>query len=177
MSTETRTDSAHDIIYPALPDARGTARVYHNRTPYYMGPHESPASHMVFGLWKHKLVKTGVAPSTKELRLQVDSLLKGEVNVKRPMRSVWPMAFFFASACLFCGWLGSRISSTQDSPRVDGISLSANETEFIRGRRMTEHRFEAEQVLLPLSQDVELTAALNQGRVDRDAILERIRGF
>lgn len=177
MSTETRTDPAHDISYPNLPDARGSARVYHNRTPYYMGPHDSPLSHLVFGLWKHNLSKTGVAPSTKEIRSQVESLLKGEAIGQKPSRPKWLMAFFLSLVCVLGGWAGSKFSSTLDSPLVDGIPLSANETEFIRGRRVEAEQFENQNALLPLSRQVEMTAALNQRSVDRDALLERIRGF
>ncbi len=70
-----RTDKVHEIQYPTSADARGSTRVNHLRRPYYLGPFESPQSYVMFGLWKHRLIETGQAPETKDLRPLVEQLL------------------------------------------------------------------------------------------------------
>ncbi len=177
MSNELRTDQSHDISYPKSPDARGTARVYHLRAPYYMGPHESPISHIVFGLWKHRLIETGKAPSTREVRAQAETILTGEIHRKRPRYPIWLMGLFFASACVVSGLVGGKISSTTRPPIVDGIPLSANESEFIRGLRVRLDRMAENESRTTAVNDSDLASAIIEGRVDRNAMLERIRGL
>jgi hypothetical protein len=140
MSTQSRTDKSHDITYPATADARGSTRINHQRRPYYLGPFESPQSYIMFGLWKHRLMETGEPPETKDLRPLVDRLLGEEPATSETfstaIRKLTSLNFLAACACLSVAIMTTANIFLSLAPaKVDGDVLTAEETEFIRGRR------------------------------------------
>ncbi|MCA9131564.1 MAG: hypothetical protein KDA45_00345 [Planctomycetales bacterium] len=149
----TRTDNAHDIRYPSSADARGSTRINYKRRPYYMGPYDSPSSYIMFGLWKHRLLETGEAPTTKELRAIVQHLLHGQSPLPPPGK-LWSLVASWSRFAPSRPWariallvlmstvlltstflFGSKILSRDRGPQVDQLELSEVEKSFIRGLR------------------------------------------
>lgn len=130
-----RNDVPHEYTYPASADARGSTRVNHKRRPYYLGPHESPVSYIMFGLWKHRLQETGEPPATKEIRALAEEILAtGGVTSSLPSSSrlrPWRVLCALAAAVLLLG-LGSIFFSSGSQPKVDDVVLSDSEAEVIR---------------------------------------------
>lgn len=143
-----------DISYPPKPDARGSAKRYHNRRAYYFGRHNSPDSYTLFAAWKERLVETGEAPNVQDIREQLarrkelESLERETVShaeklsiQDRSAAMSWLsgvpaiLLALAASIALCCGaFFGSRVRSRA----VDDISLSLEEVERIRGLRLYE---------------------------------------
>lgn len=135
-----RLDFAHDLTYPTAPDTRGSTRVNYKRRPYYMGPYESPLSHVMFGLWKHHLQETGEAPSTKEIRPIAEELLQnGAVTLTdKPLQSDRRGYYLAAIGFTLVFFLSLHILFSPSPITVDGIAVSETEVEFIRGVRLQE---------------------------------------
>lgn len=118
-------EKAHGVKYPSSGDSRGSTRVHHLRRPYYLGPFESPQSYIMFGLWKHHLLETGVAPETKKIRKTVAGLLDTDdlaedpnTSMRQSLASIFDRAAIPGIAvALFCGMLfGFGISSIFSKP-------------------------------------------------------------
>lgn len=140
MSSEARgTEKIVHVRYPASADARGSTRVNYLRRPYYLGPHDSPQSYIMFGLWKHRLLQSGKPPKSRDLRPLVDELLAKEENA--PKRRVIPgyaLSAGLAIVSLLIGiGLSPMIFSIKNVPVVDGMKLSEEEIAFVRGYRFT----------------------------------------
>ena len=140
MTPISRTDQAHDLGYPTSADSRGSARVYHMRRPYYLGPYESPQSYVMFGLWKQRLLETNEPCETKDLRPIVDNILSNsDKPVDSVRRKVIPrvvLALTCATTLMMIGVaIGRKIPSTIAPALVDGINLTQDETQIIRGVR------------------------------------------
>lgn len=139
MSTDPiRTDKAHTISYPTTADKRGSTRVNHRRRPYYLGPYDSPASYVMFGLWKHHLMETGEAPSPKELRPIVHSLLSQQPLPRQsPNRWKWLAASGLTSAVILAVAIlfAAKILSSDSFRTDDEIVLTETEAAIIRGYR------------------------------------------
>lgn len=134
---QARSDRGYQIHYPNAPDARGSTRVHYLRRPYYLGPHESPQSHVMFGLWKHHLIKNGKPPRSKDLRPIVDALLADESTAYETprLRRCLPVAASTLGG-LFLGFVfAAAIFSTDMPPKVDGRVLTEDELAFVRGLR------------------------------------------
>ncbi len=157
-----RTDKPHEVRYPTAADARGSTRINHLRRPYYLGPFESPQSYIMFGLWKQRLLETGEAPETKDLRPIVERLVSqpSTFAAVTSHRSFIP-AVVFGSLCLSFAMIASAIIfSTIRPPEVDNLHLTADETEFIRGMRTSKSAQQASYDAFPASSVAEDTLKL-----------------
>ncbi len=136
-SSLTRSDESHDVSYPTTPDGRGSTRLNYRRRPYYFGPHESPTSYLMFGLWKHYLLETGEAPESNTIRPLVEDLLKVKpLPTPRGKRKVCAVVLLAT-----CGLVGlacvvtAKIVSRELPPSVDDLALSEGEINIVRGLR------------------------------------------
>jgi len=133
-----RVDVSHEYTYPTSPDARGSTRVNHKRRPYYLGPHESPLSYIMFGLWKHGLQEAGEPPSTKEIRALAEEILASGGVTSGLHRStkirVSRVAYALVGLILVVV-LGGVFFSSGSVPRVDDVVLSDSEAEVVRAIR------------------------------------------
>lgn len=138
---ETRLDRSHSVSYPSSPDKRGSARVNLMRRNYYLGPHESPLSYVMFGIWKNQIQLTGSAPSTAEIRPLAEQLLSDGANAVKRARRVRLLAG--ATGLLACAALivGLNFRSTLGPPAVDGLVLTQDEMEFVRGIRRSDEAY------------------------------------
>lgn len=133
-----RTDNPHDISYPPAADKRGSTRINHKRRPYYLGPYDSPASYIMFGLWKHQLLESGEPPSCKDLRPIVQNLLSDQsIAVPVSRRGYWiaTISVLLSTVLVFAFIWTIEILSRDSVPHVDNVVLSKTETEIIRGYR------------------------------------------
>ncbi len=131
-------DSSHEFTYPTSPDARGSTRVNHRRRPYYLGPHDSPLSYVMFGLWKHRLQETGEPPSTKEIRALAEELLSRGTIASTQSPHFWTKPSTILSAIggvVLCALLVFMIPSSSNPPQVDEFVLSESEADVIRTLR------------------------------------------
>lgn len=140
MSQEVRIDKPLRVNYPSAPDARGSARVNYLRRPYYLGPHDSPLSYVMFGLWKQRLEETGEPPTSKEIRPLAEEILSARDTV--PRVSLWRTAAVVSLVVLLCTSVTALVNfrSTEIPPVVDGMELSEREFDFVRGMRLAEDR-------------------------------------
>ncbi len=153
-----RVDVSHEYTYPTHPDARGSTRINHKRRPYYLGPHESPLSYVMFGLWKHRLQETGEPPSTKEIRALADEILVGG-----RVASVRPSTSKIRASSVVCALAGvlllvvlSNIFFSRGSvPKVDDVVLSDSEADIVRAFR--QRRFIDEGAQAAAFSDVAIT--------------------
>jgi len=131
-----------DLGYPDKPDANGYAKKYFKRRAFYFGAHNSPESFVLFGEWKRRLVETGVATEVKTIRKELARQavpsphmhLGGPIE-RKPMQLT--MISIVASFILFGAVLASaKILSSTMGPTVDGITLTNEEIDFIRGVRL-----------------------------------------
>ena len=129
-----RVDASHDVTYPATSDARGSARIHHKRRPYYLGPHDSPLSYVMFGLWKQHLQETGEPPSTKQIRPLAEQLLaQNKVNAPVATGRQPKTVNILAAACVCLTIItGIAIFSSDATPKVDEVVLSESEADVIR---------------------------------------------
>lgn len=135
--TNSRIDKAQELRYPKSADPQGAASVDHVR-PHYLGPHESPLSYIVFGLWKHRLSETGEAPEVRELRPVAEELLYGKKVIRRRVLA----GASTLSALVFAMWIGMLTGpmfyTPEHAPQIDGQTLSENEKIFLRNHRKAE---------------------------------------
>lgn len=132
------TDEISRVEYPIQSDTRRAARVAFRRKVYHLGPFESPISYVVFGMWKQRLIKTGIAVPTKELRPLAKAALKGELpKPPRKINSAWFLAVVVVGFLLlaFANYQGYRYFSTYKHPVVDGVPMSARELSAFRRTR------------------------------------------
>ena len=131
-----------DLTYPDKPDSNGYAKKYFKRRAYYFGAHNSPESFMLFGEWKRRLVETGSAPEVKKLRKELaqQAIPSPHLHLSAPVeRNPLQLATLAGAAFLlfFAAVLVSaKILSSKMGPTVDGISLTNEEIDFIRGVRL-----------------------------------------
>lgn len=133
-----RVDVSHEYTYPTSPDARGSTRVNHKRRPYYLGPHESPLSYIMLGLWKHGLQEAGEPPSTKEIRALAEEILaSGGVasGLHRSTKIRVSSVAYALVGLLLVVVLGGVFFSSGSVPRVDDVVLSDSEAEVVRAFR------------------------------------------
>ena len=130
-----------DLTYPDKPDSNGYAKKYFKRRAYYFGAHNSPESFMLFGEWKRRLVETGSAPEVKKLRKELaqQAIPSSHLHLSAPVeRNPLQLATLAGAAFLlfFAAVLVSaKILSSKMGPTVDGISLTNEEIDFVRGLR------------------------------------------
>lgn len=131
-----------DLSYPEKPDANGYAKKYYKRRAFYFGPHNSPESFLLFGEWKRRLVETGVAPEVRAIRkdLAQQSTPSPHLALGGPIeRKPGQLALVsgVASVILIGAVLASaKIISSSMGPTVDGITLTNEEIDLIRGMRL-----------------------------------------
>lgn len=134
------TDPA-ELSYPERPDANGYAKKYFKRRAFYFGTHNSPESFLLFGEWKRRLVETGEAPEVKQVRKEM-----GHSGLPAPHTALSPheqqkstqyaiYASVAASVFLAWGLLDRYFLSSPAVPTVDGVTLTNEEIDFIRGIR------------------------------------------
>ena len=133
QSPASRQDSSHDLRYPDAPDGRGSTRVHHLRRPYYLGPFESAQSYIMFGLWKHYITEEGQPLGSNQLRTMVDELLEKSPPPEQKKSRLFPAVSVGLLCCSILGAAG--ILSTRETTKVDGISMSVDERDFIRSVR------------------------------------------
>jgi hypothetical protein len=176
MSVDLRKDEAHTLAYPTTPDSRGSVRIYHQRKAHYLGQHGSPLSYVMFGLWKQGLIEHGEPPASTVIRDQAEKLLRQTVSHRKVLIKRSLVVASITLACLMGAILGSTFSSTSRAIVVDGIPLSANENEIIRGIRQQKNLqvTQEQQQAVALGQQV---AALLGGELSTDEIHKRIHGY
>jgi hypothetical protein len=163
MSTvASRTDRAHELQYPSTADARGSTRVNHLRRPYYFGPHDTPQSYVMFGLWKHLLLTEGEAAETKDLRPLVDEFLGKKPSPAEPESKARFIPSMVLSSVLLCSALlcAVAIFSSNRAPTVDDKVLTATEMDFIRGMRQENANLQHDLDLIQANDLVALTNKL-----------------
>ena len=154
-----------DLSYPEKPDANGYAKKYYKRRAFYFGAHNSPESFLLFGEWKRRLVETGVAPEVKTIRkdLAQQSTPSPHLPLGGPAeRKPGQLALIagVASVILIGAVLASaKILSSSMGPTVDGITLTSEEIDFVRGIRR-HHNRTTETAMDRSSRIAELTARL-----------------
>jgi hypothetical protein len=135
-----------DLSYPDKPDANGYAKKYYKRRAFYFGAHNSPESFVLFGEWKRRLVESGVVSEVKTIRKELTQHAipsphfdLGDPRERRPWRSSLVLV---GSAIMLIGAVlaGAKILSSSVGPTVDGITLTNEEIDFIRGIRLHENR-------------------------------------
>ena len=175
---------AATLTYPAKPDGRGSARVNWLRHPYYFGKHNTLESYMLFGEWRRHLIETGEAMDMKSVRRNL-AILREEVLDQDPVeepseqeQTSQSHGSFLAIACITCGLLigvllfaVTEFSSTPSVPTVDGLALTPEETEIIRGVR--EHQNHASR---PRSDDPKRMADTLQELMERGPINGKLHG-
>ena len=136
-----------DLSYPDKPDANGYAKKYFKRRAFYFGPHNSPESFLLFGEWKRQLVENGKPPEVKQVRKEMAH--QGLSGPHHPLQAAEgkKMAQYavFASVAiallLATALLDRYFLSSSNGPTVDGVTLTNEEIDFIRGIR--KHRTDA----------------------------------
>jgi len=152
-----KTDLSQEVKYPNEPDGKGSARVRHNRGVFYFGPFGTAHSHVLFGLWKHQMIRSGRASTTKEFREEVDQFLGVQRSTVASFvkKQSYLSSLAISVVCLGIGLaIGTNFFSTPKSVQVDGLVLTAAETEVVRGIRInklaiaTKARLRAERIAL-----------------------------
>ena len=140
-----------ELAYPDKPDANGYAKTYFKRRAFYFGAHNSPESFVLFGEWKRRLVETGVAADVKTIRKELAQQTVGPHHLhlggpleRKPLQLA--MITTVASVILFGAVLASaKILSSTMGPTVDGVTLTNEEIDFIRGVRLHRKDFAVDQ--------------------------------
>ena len=154
-----------ELAYPDKPDANGYAKKYFKRRAFYFGAHNSPESFVLFGEWKRRLVETGVAADVKTIRKELAQQTVGPHHLhlggpleRKPLQLA--MITTVASVILFGAVLASaKILSSTMGPTVDGVTLTNEEIDFVRGIRR--HQMELAEIGEDRSARIaELTARL-----------------
>lgn len=130
-----------ELDYPSKPDANGYAKKYYKRRAFYFGPHNSPESYLLFGEWKRRLVETGVATEVKTIRKDLAQksvpsphLPLGGPPERKPLQIA--LITCVTGLMIFISvFVSVKILSSTTAPMVDGISLTNEEIDFIRGIR------------------------------------------
>ncbi len=143
-----RTDAAHESYsYPTSPDTRGSTRVRTTKKHYYFGPHDTPESYVLFGLWKHRLEIDGKAPEAKTLRPLVKELLESSPGAEKRYARNMMMKAGGLAACLAFVVIATVLStnafwkfSTAETTAVDGIELSEREVVLVQSLRRAESK-------------------------------------
>lgn len=136
-----RFDQGSHAKYPAVSDSRGRARVTLRSRSYYFGAHGSPESYVMYGAWLAELLRSGKAYLPSDRRNDAIDFI-GEGIVKKSLPKPWVAAGMLASsvvlsgALLGCVWI---FSSTRE-PTVDGMAMTARETELVRDQRLFENK-------------------------------------
>ena len=139
---------AAELAYPDKPDANGYAKKYYKRRAFYFGPHNSPESFLLFGEWKRRLIASGEPPEVKQVRKELaHQALPTPHRPPQPAGREKPLQYALsvsvAAAALLLWAAIHRLSSPPaTAPTVDGITLSNEEIDFIRGIRI--HRNQKE---------------------------------
>lgn len=132
-------DGAFRLLYPTSSDSRGRARVTIKRKSYYFGEHGSPQSYAMFAMWVADLEGAEGAPlKPSAYRDAAFKLLR-----KRPRWWHTPLIFSTAillSALVVSGAVVSNawFSSSEPVAQVDGLDMTARESEYIRALRNLE---------------------------------------
>lgn len=137
---------AMELGYPDKPDANGYARKYYKRRAFYFGAHNSPESFVLFGEWKRRLVEKGVAAEVKIIRKELAQQAVpsphaslGGPTERKPLQLT--LIACVAFVMLFGAVLASaKILSSAMGPTVDGITLTSEEVDFVRGIRHHHNR-------------------------------------
>ena len=154
-----------DLLYPSKPDANGYAKKYFKRRAFYFGAFNSPESYVLFGEWKRRLIESGVATEVKVIRKDLaeqattgpHAPLGGPVE-RKPLQ--FAMVTLAISAMLLGAVIASaKIISSSVRPTVDGIALTSEEMDFVRGHRMHKN-FTQEDVVMGGQIVAELTERL-----------------
>lgn len=134
------TDPA-ELSYPERPDANGYAKKYFKRRAFYFGTHNSPESFLLFGEWKRRLVETGEAPEVKQVRKEMGHgglpAPHTALSPNEQPKSVQYAIYASVAASIFLAWglLDRYFLSSPAVPTVDGVTLTNEEIDFIRGIR------------------------------------------
>ena len=132
---------AVDLSYPEKPDANGYAKRYFKRRAFYFGAHNTPESFLLFGEWKRQLIETGKAPEVKQIRKDmahpISSSPHASLMPTAERRPIQYAAIASLAATVLFGWaiFERYFSSSIQAPTVDGITLTNEEIDFIRGIR------------------------------------------
>ncbi len=170
---------AANLTYPAKPDGKGSARVNWLRHPYYFGKHNTLESFMLFGEWRRHLIETGEALEVKvirrELAYQREEINHGDWGEKElpetsfqrretdpPSQSGVQLALIAGGvvALFALAFAIGKFYSTPSVPMVDGVALTQDETDFIRGFRSHAKHFQE------IRQDQKLVDGENSSRAE-----------
>lgn len=127
------------LLYPTSPDSRGRARVTIKRKSYYFGEHGSPESYAMFAMWVAELEDAEGAPlKPSAYRDAASKFLQ-----KRPQW--WHTPLIFSTAVVLSAAIVSTakfgknwFSSSEPVSQVDGLEMTARESEYIRALRNLE---------------------------------------
>ncbi|MCG8650215.1 MAG: hypothetical protein MI861_10295 [Pirellulales bacterium] len=139
------------MSYPIKPDGRGSARVNFNGRAYYFGEHNTPASFELFVEWKKRVVEADGEPvdtqlgryplAHKRCEQSSDGLADEDQEVHWTRQNWIGLACACALAGIFVGAIFSNLFSIPRRPVVDGIPMTADETDFIRKMRAEAENF------------------------------------
>ena len=168
-----RTDTPPTYSYPPNPAGkREFAVLRHERRQFYFGTHATPQSYALFALWLAQLEKTGKAPETKDLKPLVNQFLQADTVVDklhrvRPYLAVALIAISVISTIVAITSF-SKIPSSDAPALVDGLALTTDEVEFIRGaRKQTDVRVSLKpEFPTKPSRHSEILRQLMEGHVD-----------
>jgi len=135
-----------ELCYPEAPDPNGSAKKYYKRRAYYFGRHNTPESLFLFAEWKRRLIETGTPPEVRTIRadLEHERRLKNHLESGSPNKSHfetyrWPAALVIAAVvvgALGLAFKGDAQFGSNSHPAVDGVALTEDEVQFIRGMRI-----------------------------------------
>lgn len=135
------------LAYPTSPGPRGEARVYIKPRARYLARYGSAKSYVIFGLVKQWWEDTGEVPNISAARELAESLLDETPVIDNASwgKRILPWAgIVLGLVCLPLGMaIGSTAFPVDSAPHVDGIVLSADEADIIRGSRRTLGRIDA----------------------------------
>lgn len=137
-----------ELSYPDKADANGYAKKYYKRRAFYFGVYNSPESFQLFGEWKRQLLESGSAPEVKAVRKDIahksgPNPPKANDYLERRSTYLWPLVSIISALLVSGTILGSaKLISTTIGPTVDGVTLTDDEMEIVRGIRNYKGRVE-----------------------------------
>lgn len=130
--------NATEITYPDCPDAKGYAKRYYKRRAFYFGQHNSAESLILFGTWKKILLETGEAPEVRDVKKMVTEPDSAEQSA-RPLNK-WLLGLIILIPLCSVVACSAVIFSIADQSHVDGLVLTEDEMDVIRGIRSHKER-------------------------------------
>jgi len=130
-----------ELTYPDKPDANGYAKKYFKRRAFYFGAHNSPESFLLFGEWKRRLVENGEPAEVKQIRKELAHQglpgPHGPLSAREGQQPIQYAMYASVAASVLFAWalLDRYFFSSTTGPTVDGITLTNEEIDFVRGIR------------------------------------------